>query len=108
MKFGRIAGVLLFLSSLSAQTPSRAVRECATCHPAQAKPQPGTSMAHALELPSECTILKAHSLLTFKDGKYSYKIERSGDRSIYSVTDGEQTITVPIGWALGLGSAGQT
>jgi hypothetical protein len=100
--------VMLFVSGLNAKVPTRAVRECAACHPAQAKPQPATSMAHALELPSECTILKAHPLLTFKDGKYSYKIEREGDRSIYSVTDGEQTITVPISWALGLGSAGQT
>jgi hypothetical protein len=65
-------------------------------------------MAHALELPAECAILKTHSVLTFQDGKYFYKIERSGDQSIYSVTDGAQAISVPIGWAVGLGFAGQT
>ena len=90
-------------SSLS--VPSRAVRECATCHPTQAKPHPATSMAHALELPAECAILKSHSLLTFNDGPYSYRIERKGDQSIYSVTDGQQTISAHIEWAFGLGGA---
>lgn len=65
-------------------------------------------MAHAMELPVECTILRSHSLLTFKEGIYSYRIERKGNESIYSVTDGKQTIEAPIGWAFGLGSAGQT
>lgn len=65
-------------------------------------------MAHAMELVPECTILKQHALLTFTQGKYSYRIERKRDQSIYTVTDGQQTITVPLGWAFGLGSAGQT
>ena len=65
-------------------------------------------MAHALELPSECAILKTHPVLTFQKGPYSYRIERKGDDSIYTVSDGSQTITVPIGWVFGLGVAGQT
>ncbi len=84
------------------------VRVCETCHPAQAKTQPMTSMAHAMELVPECGILGTHPVLNFTDGKYSYRIERKRDQSIYSVTDGQQTITVPIGWAFGLGEAGQT
>jgi hypothetical protein len=87
---------------------SREVRECATCHPAQAKPHPATSMAHAMELVSESAILKSHPVLTFTEGAYSYHIERKGDESIYSVTDGQQTLSAPIGWAFGLGRAGQT
>lgn len=86
----------------------RSIRECVTCHPAQAKPHPATSMAHAMELPAECEILKSHPVLTFRSGSYSYRIERKGDESIYSVSDGTQTISVPIGWAFGLGLAGQT
>lgn len=104
---------LLFLSVLAnsqnpSGLPSRAVRECATCHPAQAKFHPPTSMAHAMELPAECAILKSHPLLTFKEGVYFYRIERKGNESIYSLTDGKQTIAAPIGWAFGLGNAGQT
>jgi hypothetical protein len=65
-------------------------------------------MAHALETVAECEILRDHQKLTFRDGVYSYEILRDGNRSIYNVTDGKQAFTVPIGWALGLGTAGQT
>ncbi len=65
-------------------------------------------MAHAMELPAECDILKSHPVLTYRSGPYSYRIERQGEASTYSVSDGAQTISVPIGWAFGLGLAGQT
>jgi hypothetical protein len=87
---------------------ARTVRECAACHPAQANPHPATSMAHALEAPFECKILIEHPVLTFKDGSYSYRIERNGARSIYTVTDGQEVFSAPISWAFGLGVAGQT
>jgi hypothetical protein len=70
--------------------------------------QPSSPMGHAMESVEDCGMLKSHSLLTFRTGKYSYRIERQGSRSIYSVTDGVRTIEVPIGWAFGLGRAGQT
>jgi|SRR5579863_36818 len=81
---------------------------CAACHAAEAATQPATPMGHAMEAVGECTILKTHPLLTFQTGKYSYRIERKGSQSMYSVTDGVQSITIPIGWAFGLGRAGQT
>ena len=87
---------------------SREVRTCAGCHPAQAKPQPATSMAHALELVSECRILREKPLMTFVEGKYSYRIERKGEQSIYSISDGQEVRSFPIGWAFGQGLAGQT
>ncbi len=65
-------------------------------------------MAHALETPDESQILRDNPLLTFKDGKYSYRIERQQDQSIYSVSDGETTVTAPVRWAIGMGHAGQT
>ena len=88
--------------------PSRAIRQCATCHPTQSKRHPETSMAHALERVSECKVLKDHPSLAFQNGTYSYRIERKGNQSIYSVSDGQQTFTIPISWAFGLGSVGQT
>jgi len=65
-------------------------------------------MAHALAPVSACDILKSHPLLTFRAGPYSYTIRRDGDRSVYTVTDGAQTIEAPLEWAFGLGDAGQT
>jgi len=88
--------------------PSEQSAACGTCHAAQTARQPSSPMGHAMEPVGECAILKSHPLLTFRTGKYSYRIERKGSSSIYSVTDGVQTITVPIGWAFGLGQAGQT
>jgi hypothetical protein len=91
-----------------ASIPFREVRNCATCHKARAQFHPATSMAHAMETVAECTILREHPVLTAKLGPYSYRIERKGDQSIYTVTDGVQTFSTPLGWAFGLGAAGQT
>lgn len=108
-----VASAAVCMASVAAGQPVkvpnwRTPRNCAACHPAQARPHPATSMAHALEFVSECSILRAHPVLTLTAGKYSYRIERNGDRSIYTVSDGEQTFSAPIGWAFGLGAAGQT
>ena len=66
-------------------------------------------MAHGLETVEECKVLSAHPLLTFTAGKYSYRIERHGDKSSYSVSDGVQTLSMPIRWAMGASTAiGQT
>jgi hypothetical protein len=104
------AGLIVTIR-LCAQTPVhnfRDVRNCATCHPAQAKFHPETSMAHAMEAIAECTILEKHPVLTAQIARYSYRIERRGEQSIYTVTDGLETLTTPLGWAFGLGEAGQT
>ena len=114
LRFGLLLAAVLPASlawgQKSAPTPeeTRAAPACAACHE-QAKWQPATSMAHALETAGECKVLAAHPLLTFKRGKYSYRIERQGDESVYSVSDGAQTLTMPIRWAMGASSAiGQT
>ena len=65
-------------------------------------------MAHAAETPQESLILYGQPLLTFTEGRYSYRIERRGEQSIYSVTDGKDTLEVPISWAVGAGRIGQT
>ncbi|HEY1949695.1 MAG TPA: multiheme c-type cytochrome [Bryobacteraceae bacterium] len=106
---GILGPVFLALLALTVQQGMGAtVRECATCHPAEANAQRVTSMANALQTIAECRILKENPVLTFQEGKYSYRIERKGEQSIYTVTDGQQTISAPLSWALGLGSAGQT
>jgi hypothetical protein len=96
-----LAAAALFASVAQAQM-------CRACHRAEASSQMNTPMAHAMEPVGDCAILKSHPLLRYKAGDYSYLIRRDGDASIYSVTDGKQTITVPIAWAFGLGAAGQT
>jgi hypothetical protein len=87
---------------------SREVRDCGSCHAAESKAHPATAMAHASETVAECVILRSHPLLQTTLGRYSYKIERQGDKSLYTVTNGVESLTVPIKYALGLGDAGQT
>jgi len=81
---------------------------CAQCH-SQARTQPDTSMGRALETVKECRVLIDRPVLTTKQGRFSYRIERKGDQSIYSVSDGLQRLEMPIRWAMGASSAiGQT
>ncbi len=82
-------------------------KACAECH-TQNETQEKTTMAKALELVEQCEILKANPKITFKSGTYFYSIERKNNQSIYSVTDGKETIAAPILYAFGLGKAGQT
>jgi hypothetical protein len=80
---------------------------CAECH-TQTETQDKTPMGKALELGAECRILKANPKLSFQSGPYSYSITRQGAQSIYSVTDGQETMSAPIQYAFGQGKAGQT
>jgi hypothetical protein len=65
-------------------------------------------MAQALERVDACSILKLHPELGFQEGPYRTRITRQGDRSILAVTNGDETLTVPLLWAFGRGRAGQT
>ena len=103
------AGILLVPAlMLAAGAPSETGKECASCHAAQARSQPATPMANALESASVCDILQTNPKLTWSDGQYSYQVVRDRDRSVYTVTDGKDSFTTPIHWAFGLGAAGQT
>lgn len=104
LRFARLIVFVLIPTMMRAQEPGA----CAKCHP-EARTQPSTHMARALENVELCSILIDHPLLTATYGKYSYRIERKGTQSIYSVTDGASTISTSIRWALGASSAmGQT
>ncbi len=81
---------------------------CAECHVAEAKTFPSAPMEQAGAWARDAAILKAHPKLTFRWGPYIYRIVRQGNGSIYSVSEGKRTISVPILWAFGRGEAGQT
>ena len=65
-------------------------------------------MGRAMESVSEAGLLSSLPLLTFSQNGYSYRIERRDNQTIYSVTDGKQTLSLPIAWAVGAGRMGQT
>jgi len=93
-------------SPAGAQVVGAAV--CAQCHAAETTTQKTTPMALAAEPAAESNILREHPRLSFRLGLYSYQIVRAGQQSVYSVSDGHKTTSVPIEWAFGRGEAGQT
>jgi hypothetical protein len=99
---------LLWPAALLSQTGSASPEGCARCH-VEALTQPSTYMAQALETVEKSKVLREHPTLAVTVGKYSYRIERRGNESEYTVTDGVNTVTLPIRWAMGASSAlGQT
>jgi len=81
---------------------------CGECHKKSFYPFAKTGMALAMERVAESKILKENPKLTLQLGPYFYEIKRQGRESLYSVTDGKNTISVPIQYALGQGRMGQT
>src|SRR6202789_4348110 len=99
---------LLLPLAVRGQADSTAPAACAKCH-IEALTQPTTFMSHALEAVDKSKVLIEHPVLTTTVGKYTYRIERKGNQSEYSVTDGTDTVTMPIAWAMGGSAAlGQT
>jgi len=81
---------------------------CSECHKKASSPYFDTGMSLAMERVSHSKVLKQNQRLTLQIGPYTYQIKRDGDQSFYSVTDGENTISVPIEYAVGQGRMGQT
>ncbi len=81
---------------------------CVECHRAKVTSQKNTPMGRALVSGADNEILRAHPKLAFRQGQYSYKIISDGKSSIYSVTDGTNTLSLPLIYGFGHGEAGQT
>jgi Cytochrome c554 and c-prime len=101
-------------SSATTWRPNRAdakyagPQACAKCHVEEAGSQHSTAMGRALEPAQTSEVLRSNPRLTFRAGPYSYEIVRRGEQSIYTVTDGANTISEPIAYSFGQGKAGQT
>ena len=65
-------------------------------------------MAMAMEPIATSKVLSENPQLTMRVGAYTYEIKRNGKQSFYSVTDGKDTVSLPIVYAFGQGKMGQT
>jgi len=81
---------------------------CAKCHARKAAGQEATPMAGTLIWAADADVLHAHSELTFRDGKYVYRIKTNGGKPELAVTDGDRTLSAPLLWAFGTGKVGQS
>src|ERR1051326_3740176 len=81
---------------------------CGECHKKQFASAGYSGMAQAMEPIADSKILSDNPKLKMTVGPYTYEITRNGKQSSYSVTDGKDTISFPILYALGQGRMGQT
>jgi hypothetical protein len=81
---------------------------CGECHKKAFAAHPTSGMAMAMEPIAESRVLSAHPQLSMTVGQYTYEIKRQGKQSFYSVTDGKDTMSLPIAYAFGQGKMGQT
>lgn len=81
--------------------PKAAPVTCATCHLGVSNSYLHAPMRHALETSGANPTLDAHPDLSVAIGGYSYKVETRKGQSIYSVSDGQDTLTIPIRWIFG-------
>jgi hypothetical protein len=58
-------------------------------------------MAHATLLSADNPVFQTHPRLTVQKGAYNYLIETNNGKSIYSVSDGVNTISLPISLTIG-------
>lgn len=106
-----IPRALIILAVLSAvpvafaqARPENIASACVGCHASQARPQPDSPMGRGMQWPEADPLFKTHPQLTFRKGAYTYTIETKADKTIYSVTDGTRTISLPIHWSFGKGA----
>jgi hypothetical protein len=65
-------------------------------------------MGLALERPMDSQILRSLPRLGFREGPFDYTIMRNKDQVIYTVSDGQRSISEPVVATFGQGEAGQT
>jgi Cytochrome c554 and c-prime len=83
--------------------------ECERCHSQISANQKSTLMAHALAVASPQSFPElSHGPLRFRIGAYDYELSQTASGGRYSVNDGSQSVSVPIGWIVGHGELGRT
>jgi len=81
---------------------------CNQCHAALTAGRQANTMSRALERVENCEILKTNPRLNFRNGSYNYQIVRDGTQSIFTISDGVDSISEPVLYCFGQGKAGQT
>ena len=81
---------------------------CNQCHAALTAGRQANTMSRALEPVENCEILKTNPRLNFRNGSYQYQIVRDGKKSIFTISNGLNSISEPVLYCFGQGKAGQT
>jgi hypothetical protein len=94
--------VQLFACAAAAfANPAPPAVTCATCHEKEGRSQPQTPMAHAMLAPETDPLFQKHPALTFTQGAYTWRVERRGTDITYTVTNGTDSLALPVHWIFG-------
>ena len=85
----------------TAKPPAASPVTCATCHAGVVASYAHAPMRHALESPGANPVLETHPDLTVQMGGYSYTVRTKDGQSTYTVSDGSDSMTLPIRWNFG-------
>jgi hypothetical protein len=100
-----LVALILLLRKFPADNPAFAQSPksitCASCHEGVTAAYSHAAMQHALETPGEDPVLEAHSNLSVQVGSYFYSVQTKNGHSTYSVSDGTDTLNLPIRWIFG-------
>src|ERR1700686_1558832 len=94
--------------STASETEYSGPAECAKCHAGKAATQKSTPMARTALPVADSDILGTRERLSFQAGKISYQIATATGGSVYTVTDGSQSLSAPLTWSFGDGHVGQS
>jgi hypothetical protein len=100
LALGLLLCLLFSVRPASAKTPDNPPA-CSDCHAGVTSSYAHAAMHHALETPGANPTLESHPNLTVQQGKYRYIVQTRDGRSTYTVSDGADSITVPIRWIFG-------
>lgn len=95
------ASVVAFIA---VQAAAYAGPTCVTCHSEQAHSQPNTAMGIGMELAPTLAALKDRPSLTFESNGYRYVIARKDGVNTYTVSNGAESLSLPIHYAFGVSS----
>src|SRR5688572_9850653 len=65
---------------------------CAECHRTKVSSHTQSGMGMAMEAIADSKVLTENPAMKFQKGPYTFEIKRQGKQSIYSVSDGRDTI----------------
>ena len=97
----RPSGTALAGSHPSGSPNTTASASCAQCHAGVVASYAHAGMQNAIEPEGADPVLKTHPNLHAQVGSYSYAVETKGAGSTYTVSDGRDSLTLPVRWIFG-------
>jgi hypothetical protein len=81
---------------------------CVPCHDEISSGQKTTQMARTATPASQSALLQNHPKIDLLLAQYTYEIVHNGSEEVFTVNEGDKSISVPLLWAFGTGTNGQS